>query len=155
MITEAQRTYQREYARNLRAANPGKVKARNDAYYAANADRLREIARNNLRKRKARLGHAWELWTSAKARARKNGRPFNIELSDIVIADVCPVLGIPMFRGKGAHHAGSPTLDCILPAKGYVKGNVRVISRRANMLKSDGTSAEMRLVLADLERLGL
>jgi hypothetical protein len=40
----------------------------------------------------------------------------------------------------------SPTLDKIDPSKGYVKGNVNVISQRASRLKSDGTAAEHRAI---------
>ncbi|TXH09432.1 MAG: hypothetical protein E6R03_16805 [Hyphomicrobiaceae bacterium] len=84
------------------------------------------------------------LYNAAKNRAAQKGREFSIELSDIVIPKVCPVLGTPMV---------SPSLDRIDSRKGYVKGNVRVISKRANTLKNDATVAEMKLVLADLIRL--
>lgn len=83
------------------------------------------------------------LFNAAKSRAAANGREFNIELSDICIPDQCPVLGIPMAR---------PSIDRIDNNKGYVKGNVRVISYRANVLKNNATVEEIRLVLADLER---
>ena len=82
------------------------------------------------------------MWDSAKSRATEKGREFNIELSDIVIPDFCPVLGVPMDR---------PSLDRIDSSKGYVKGNVRVISHRANMLKNNATIEELELVLKDLK----
>lgn len=47
---------------------------------------------------------------------------------------------------------GSPSLDRIDSSKGYVKGNVRVISARANMLKNNATVEELTLVLKDLKR---
>lgn len=47
----------------------------------------------------------------------------------------------------------SPSLDRLDSSKGYVKGNVRVISKRANQLKNNATVEEMRMVLADLIRL--
>ena len=86
----------------------------------------------------------YRLWYAAKSRATLKGREFSIELLDIEIPTVCPVLGIPM---------KSPSIDRIDSSKGYVKGNIRVISRRANTLKNNATVNEMRLVLADLERL--
>lgn len=79
---------------------------------------------------------------SAKSRAAKKGREFNIELSDIVIPAECPVLHTKMV---------APSLDRIDSSKGYIKGNVRVISARANLLKSNATVEELRLVLQDLE----
>lgn len=90
-----------------------------------------------------------------KSRAKRNGIPFNLEVSDIVIPDRCPVLGIPIVQNQGrqGYFPDSASVDRIVPELGYVKGNVRVISQRANQLKSDATLEEMRLVLADLERL--
>jgi hypothetical protein len=82
------------------------------------------------------------LWNAAKSRAKEKGREFKIELTDIVIPAVCPVLGVPMER---------PSLDRIDSSKGYVKGNVRVISHRANMLKNNATIEELELVLKDLK----
>jgi hypothetical protein len=84
------------------------------------------------------------LWDAAKSRAKAKGRDFNIEVTDISIPSVCPVLNIPM---------DSPSLDRIDSSKGYVKGNVRVISVRANMLKNDATIEELEMVLADAKRL--
>lgn len=53
--------------------------------------------------------------------------------------------------GTGKAVDSSPSLDRLIPAKGYVKGNVRVISRRANCLKSNGTLEEFRAVMAYME----
>lgn len=90
---------------------------------------------------------------NALARAKRHGLAFNIDLSDIVIPVVCPVLGIPLVRGIGKIHYGSPSLDRVRPRLGYVKGNVRVISHRANTLKRDSTLAEMEKVVADLRQI--
>lgn len=69
--------------------------------------------------------------------------PFNLEPKDIVIPTECPVLGIPLKRGEGAITDHSPTLDRITPEKGYVRGNVLVISNKANRMKSTATSQEL------------
>ena len=37
----------------------------------------------------------------------------------------------------------SPTLDRIVPEKGYVDGNVEIISSKANTIKSIGTSNDL------------
>ena len=81
---------------------------------------------------------------SARHRAKRKGLPFNIELSDIVIPETCPILGIDIFRTTG--HGGaenSPSLDRIDNSKGYVKGNVQVISLAANMMKSSATPEQL------------
>jgi hypothetical protein len=83
------------------------------------------------------------MWTSAQARANEKGLPFSIAVSDVVVPAVCPLLGIPIARGKGKLHAGSPSLDRIDPKIGYVPGNVWVISYRANAMKQDATVDEI------------
>lgn len=84
------------------------------------------------------------LWESAKGRATRKKREFNLELSDIIVPDVCPVLRTPMQQ---------PSLDRINSNKGYIKGNVRVISNRANLLKNNASVAELELILADLKQI--
>jgi hypothetical protein len=94
--------------------------------------------------------------SSIKWRARKNNIPFNLTIEDIVFPSTCPVLGFPLkgnYDGGSGYHRDSPSLDRINPKLGYVKGNVRIISSRANLLKSDATVEELEKVLEDLRRL--
>lgn len=82
----------------------------------------------------------------ATARAKETGVPFAITIDDITIPSHCPILGIPLevSRGhKGAANATSPSLDKIIPEAGYVKGNIQIISQRANMIKSNATADEL------------
>lgn len=96
------------------------------------------------RKRRASKPASLKLYDYAKWRSAKRKLDFNIDPEDIVVPDICPILGIPM---------RTPSLDRINPGKGYVKGNVRVISHRANMLRHNATYEELRAVLADAEKL--
>jgi hypothetical protein len=81
---------------------------------------------------------------SAKKRAQQRGLPCTITEADIVIPDVCPVLGIPFERGTKSRPAhGSPSLDCFEPALGYIPGNVSVISHRANTIKNNASLEEI------------
>lgn len=82
----------------------------------------------------------------ARMRARAKGLPFNIDLSDIHIPETCPVLGIPLSLGTGRHVPSSPSLDRLIPELGYTKGNVNVISMRANMVKHNSTYEELEKV---------
>ena len=77
------------------------------------------------------------LYKITKKRAKKEGINFNIELSDLIIPKLCPIFKIPLFRGNGKRSNNSPSLDRIIPELGYVKGNVWIISDRANRMKSD------------------
>ena len=84
---------------------------------------------------------------SARNRADAKGLPFNITEDDIIIPQHCPVLGCELEFGDSPHHDRAPSLDRLKPELGYVSGNVRVISLRANRLKSDGSVAEHELLL--------
>lgn len=88
---------------------------------------------------------------AARKRARTHGLPFALTAADIVIPSHCPVLGIELVRGVGAAGPASPSLDKVVPALGYVPGNVQVISHRANVIKRDGTLEELE-ALADWMR---
>lgn len=81
----------------------------------------------------------YSLWSSAKERAKKYGRVFDLLVTDITVPDTCPVFNIKLIPGVGKQHSGSPTLDRLDSSKGYTKDNVRVISQRANALKQDAT----------------
>lgn len=89
-----------------------------------------------------------QIYNAAKSRAKTKGIAFNLELNDIIIPSVCPILGIPIVRGNYKQMDTGPSLDRLFPEKGYVKGNVHVISRRANMIKNCG-SAEEHYKIAD------
>lgn len=88
----------------------------------------------------------------ARKRAKKHGIPINIDHDDIVVPKVCPVLGIPLFVSDGLFSPNSPSLDRIVPELGYTKGNVVVISHRANTMKSDATLPELLAVVRWLQR---
>jgi hypothetical protein len=77
------------------------------------------------------------MFTGAKKRAKDNSQEFNITVKDIVIPEFCPILGIPLKKGDGKIHAGPPSLDKVDPSRGYVKGNVQVISYEANKYTQD------------------
>jgi hypothetical protein len=71
---------------------------------------------------------------------------FNIEESDIIVPDLCPVLGKPLIKTGDGDRNWIPSLDRLDNTKGYIKGNVNVISWRANRLKYDATSDEIRML---------
>lgn len=92
------------------------------------------------------------MWRAAKSRAKASGLEFKILIEDITIPEFCPVLGIRLQSRKGGHHAASPALDRIDNTMGYVPGNVRVISWRANHLKNNGSLSELILIGEDAKR---
>jgi hypothetical protein len=99
--------------------------------------------------RGSRHGRAKILFWHARKAARLVGLDFNLEVLDIVIPDRCPVFGVLLDPAAGARAPNLPSLDRIDNERGYVKGNVWVISWRANRLKSDASIEELeRLVVA-------
>jgi hypothetical protein len=74
-------------------------------------------------------------------RAEEKGLECEIKIQDITIPAVCPVLGIPIIVGhKNRDHW--PSLDRVSCKFGYVRGNVQVISYRANRIKNNGPAED-------------
>lgn len=78
----------------------------------------------------------------------KNRSPeFTVAFEDIEWNLVCPVLGIPLdYMTQEGRQENSPSFDRIDNTKGYVKGNVVVISWKANRIKNDGSAEDHRRI---------
>jgi len=75
---------------------------------------------------------------------RKEGYNFNLTIEDIIIPTNCPILNIPLTTKPEDHNLPNYySIDRIDSAKGYVKGNVQIISIRANKMKSNATQTEL------------
>jgi hypothetical protein len=94
-----------------------------------------------------------KLFTHAKARSKKTNREFSIDKTDIIIPDRCPILGIKLQENKNSCKDSSYSLDRIDNSKGYIKGNVHVISHRANQIKSSATIEELKMIVNYLQLL--
>lgn len=88
----------------------------------------------------------------AKISARKKGLEFNLTLGDTQIPSECPILKIPLFRTRGKRTHNTPSLDRIDNSKGYIIGNVQVISWRANQLKNNASLQELKSLVAYMEQ---
>lgn len=86
-----------------------------------------------------------KMYRRAKARSVQQGLEFTITKEDIVIPKTCPVLGIPLYctSGKSGAFKHSPSLDKIDPSRGYVTGNVQVISQLANQMKHSASRDDL------------
>lgn len=84
---------------------------------------------------------AQDIFDRTKERALRDGIEFNLTEEDFVIPTHCPVLGIKILA-RSYRSNTSPSIDRIDNSKGYIKGNVAIISWRANRLKNDGTADE-------------
>jgi len=88
------------------------------------------------------------LLSSAKHRAKKENVPFNLSADDFDIPSHCPVLGIELKYniGIGGFRDNSPSLDKRIPELGYVKGNISIMSFRANRIKNNATLEEIEKI---------
>lgn len=108
------------------------------------------------REKKRREDPAYRMYHGAKQRAKKQNLPFNLDQKYIqdLIPTHCPVFGIPLINGIEVFHDNSLSLDKLIPSKGYVKGNVCVISDRANRIKRDATLDELKKLVYYIETKG-
>ena len=60
-----------------------------------------------------------------------------------IAPEKCPVFGFPLLTAKGAARDFSPSADRILPSKGYVRGNIQIISMLANKMKQNATPEQL------------
>ena len=97
------------------------------------------------RQKKVRLtkdGSIFYMLNRAKQRAKNKKIEFSISLDDLYSVwpqdDKCPVFKVPFFFGRRNKILSqlAPSLDRINNSKGYVRGNIQIISMRANRVKS-------------------
>ena len=62
------------------------------------------------------------------------------------VPEYCPILDIPLYVGTKTSTDNSPTLDRIDNNKGYIKGNIQIISRKANQMKSNATFEDVEML---------
>lgn len=102
---------------------------------------------NNYKKEEYIRKRANHILYGARERSKLFNLEFNLTIDDIVIPSICPILGIPIriVSGEGRTWDG-PSIDRIDNEKGYVKGNIIIVSDEANVMKSDSTQRERELI---------
>lgn len=159
MYKSRTKAYRLVYQRTYIAKNREKVLAYRRGYYKANRARLKAQQKASDKRYPARIRATRKryydahpemfLLTSARARAKANKLPFNLCIEDVRIPEFCPVFGIRLVRGD---RIAAPSLDRFVPLRGYIRGNVSVISRRANELKNDASVFELCALAAWIRR---
>lgn len=124
-----------------------KLRIDNDSSYRElYLERKRESHRKNI---------VHNMWKRARDRAIKNNIDFNIEESDIKIPKICPILEVPIYCGTKGNYEYSPSLDRIDNTKGYIKGNIQVISKKANSMKNSASLDELKTFCKNILRYSL
>ena len=145
---------QKVRGKEYREENKEAIRQKHKEYYEKNKEKIskktserrteqyRESPEQHLQKIKEWKINNLEKYLvhNAKQRAKKYGIPFDITYKDIVIPECCPYLGIKLVPFS---EWSSPSLDKIIPELGYVKGNIQVISTKANTMKNSATHDEL------------
>lgn len=87
--------------------------------------------------------------TRAKSRSQHLKVPFDLDpeyLKDIWTG-ICPVFKIEINLSTDRSDESAAELDRFIPEKGYVKGNVSFISRKANRLKNSASISDLENLL--------
>lgn len=134
-----------------------RLKKAND-YYKNNKEKVKEYQQDFRSTEESKeYQHEWRkknierrILLGAQNRAKKKNIECSLVLEDIIIPDLCPILGIQLKKdNKGHAQDSSPSIDRIDSKKGYIKNNIRIISFRANTIKNNATIEELELVLKD------
>lgn len=98
-------------------------------------------------------GWATTKWSSLKQSAQKRGIPFEISVEDILEIGrpkYCKYLELELDYETNKLLPNSPSVNRIDPSIGYVKGNIEIISNRANSMLLDATKDELKTFLKNV-----
>jgi len=131
-------------------------------YYKDNKEKYIKYRQDNKEKlaansKKYRQGNKEKVVVhNTKTRANKNNIPFDIDedyIKNIWPKDNrCPIFKIKLEQSNLYAGDQSPSLDRIIPKLGYVKGNVQVMSSKANRIKNNATFEELIIIGKYYER---
>lgn len=107
-------------------------------YYRDNILKIRE-KEQNTRDFKRKYNPEKYIFQNCKKRANR-GIEFNLTQEDIILPPVCPILQTDW----EFHSQYAPSVDRIDNDKGYVKGNIQILSRKANTMKNSASIEELR-----------
>lgn len=123
--------------RHISEETKEKNRIRSKEHYKKNVEYYKRWCRENV---------ASKLVSVAKQRAKHRGIEFSITKDDFDLPDKCPILGIELKYNQDTGAGGkdnSFSLDRIDPTRGYIPGNVWVISHKANSMKFTATREEL------------
>lgn len=146
-MSEEARLKRNARMREWKRKNPEKVNALKRAYIRNNPH-VKERNRMALQEWRYKAAE-YILCQQARKNAKRKGIPFDLSPEDIIIPEFCPVLGMPLVRKTPGRTRPNdyPSLDRKDNSKGYIKGNVFVVSWRANRLKCDGSLEEFEAII--------
>ena len=151
MVTYLTPEEKKEYNRQWRLDNPGyrkdyrkqnleRINKRDKEYKENNPEKVLDSKRRSRVKTRRNYAESGRrMFNAAKGRAKDCHLDFDLEHSDIIVPEICPILKIPLVFNQGKVRVDSPSLGRKIPDLGYIKGNVEVFSHKANRMKGDMT----------------
>lgn len=136
--------------------NPDKH-AKANLQWGKNNKESRNATQARQRARDPKMYWARSVFQNARKRSQVKCIPFDLTVEYIynLPEQSCPVFGTTFeFVGNGKIRPESPSLDRIVPEKGYVNGNVVIISAKANTIKQNANSDEIFKVARWLQEQG-
>lgn len=144
--------YCKSCTKEWREENKDVLKIKKQVYYENNKELMKEKNKikyiNNKDKFKKYQSYYYsspENWAKrminkTAQRANDAGLDFDIEVDDLIFPRFCPYLNTELtyVLGQGQLPTNA-SIDRVDSTKGYVKGNVQIISRLANTMKSNAT----------------
>ena len=127
-------------SKKWREANPEKIREHNRKYREANPEKIKEY------NRKYREANQFKIAIRlVKMRSNKKKIPFDLDIEHLEqlwekCEGICSMTGVPMLKMSEEGHGKDPfvvSVDRIVPEKGYVKGNVRLVSFWYNATRSN------------------
>lgn len=104
-----------------------------------NKDKTRKYVKDYLERNPAK-----KMWKSSIQNAKTRGLDNTITDKDIIIPTHCPYLGIELTsKVEKKNTPSTMSLDRIDNTKGYIPGNIQVISNLANLMKSFATEEQL------------
>jgi hypothetical protein len=88
--------------------------------------------------------HQRLIWERSKQSAQERKLDFNIDVDDVIIPEYCPLLSCKLtFTYTQENRDTYYSIDRINSNLGYVKGNIQVMSLKANTMKNSATQNEL------------
>lgn len=78
-----------------------------------------------------------------KRRAKIKGIEYNLKKTDYKFPEYCPILSVKLNYYSSDFDKYSASVDRLDNSKGYIPGNIRIISRLANIMKNSATLEEL------------
>lgn len=134
----------KEYMKQWRLDNPDKMQSYRKVFNEYRKKWQKEWTIKNPEK---------TILRKTKVKAKRYNQEFNLTIEDITIPEFCPYLNIKLETNNRTPNLDSlPSIDRIDNTKGYIKGNIQIISYKANRCKNNLSVPELKLFAQNVLR---